>query len=99
MNADEITTADGAADNAEIIGDAQETRNAVLAALYEVAPELTDEELATDEALRDQADLDSMDWLSFLIGVKRTLGVDIPESDYSHLRTIDDIVNHVARHH
>ncbi|MDY6811307.1 MAG: acyl carrier protein [Actinomycetota bacterium] len=85
MNSDKTLTTD-------------EIRGTVLAALYEVAPELSDEEIAADEALRDQADLDSMDWLNFLIGVKKALGVDIPESDYSALRTIDDIAEYVARH-
>ncbi|MXP22313.1 acyl carrier protein [Gordonia sp. HNM0687] len=85
MNSDKTLTTD-------------EIRSTVFAALYEVAPELSDEELVADEALRDQADLDSMDWLNFLIGVKKALGVDIPESDYSALRTIDDIVEYVARH-
>ncbi len=67
-------------------------------ALYDVAPELSDEELVSDEPLRDQADLDSMDWLNFLIGVKKALGVDIPESDYADLRTLDDIVSYVEQH-
>ncbi|MGV9713363.1 acyl carrier protein [Gordonia sp. NPDC003424] len=73
------------------------TLTTVIGALYEVAPELADEELVAGEPLRDQADLDSMDWLNFLIGVKNAFGVDIPESDYAGLRTLDDIVGYVEQ--
>ena len=32
-----------------------------------------------------------MDWLNFLIGLHDRLGVDIPESDYRKLVTLDDL--------
>ena len=43
-----------------------------------------------DERLRDQLDLDSMDFLNFLIAVDEHVGVDIPERDYGKLRTLND---------
>jgi acyl carrier protein len=45
-----------------------------------------------DVRIRDQLDLDSMDFLNFLIAVDEALGVDIPEADYPKLRTLNDIV-------
>lgn len=47
-------------------------------------------------ALRDQVDLDSMDWLQFLIGLHAEFGIDIPESDYSKLRTLDDLLDYLG---
>jgi acyl carrier protein len=41
--------------------------------------------------LRDQIDLDSMDFLNFLIGIDEQLGIDIPEADYPRLATLDAI--------
>ncbi|STZ42023.1 acetyl-CoA synthetase [Mycolicibacterium gilvum] len=46
--------------------------------------------------LRDQVDLDSMDWLNFLVGIHKRLHVDIPEADYRKLRTLADVVGYVA---
>ncbi|MCC6715974.1 MAG: acyl carrier protein, partial [Gammaproteobacteria bacterium] len=37
-------------------------------------------------------DLDSMDFLHFVVALHDRLGIDIPESDYPHLTTIDAIV-------
>lgn len=67
-------------------------RQSVFATLRRIAPEVAPGELAADRPLRDQVDLDSIDWLNFLLGLDRALGVDIPESDYAALVTLDDLV-------
>ena len=72
-------------------GDAR-LRAAVLETLQRVAPEISRDELAPAQPLRDQVDLDSMDWLNFLVGLHERLGVEIPEVDYRKLVTLDDLV-------
>jgi acyl carrier protein len=47
--------------------------------------------------IRDQLDIDSMDALNFLIAVHEETGVDIPESDYPRLTTVDGIVSYLSR--
>ena len=47
--------------------------------------------------MRAQIDLDSMDWLSFLLGLHRELSVDIPESDYARLVTLTDVVAYLRQ--
>ncbi|EFG75932.1 phosphopantetheine-binding protein [Mycobacterium malmoense] len=73
----------------------EDTRAVVLSVLTSIAPEVDPEDIADDVLLRDQVDLDSMDWLSFLRGIHKRLHVDIPESDYASLRTLADVVNYV----
>ena len=41
-------------------------------------------------------DLDSLDWLNFLLGLHAEFRVEIPEADYQHLVTLDDVVNYIA---
>ena len=67
-------------------------RSAVLETLQRIAPEISPDELVPGRPLRDQVDLDSMDWLNFLVGLHERLGVEIPESDYRRLVTLDDLV-------
>ena len=67
-------------------------RAAVLDALLRIAPEVSPGEIASDRPLRDQVDLDSMDWLNFLVGLHERLGVDIPEADYRKLVSLNDLV-------
>ena len=73
-----------------------EIREAVLRALGDVAPEVDPATLAPDVDLRDQLDIDSMDFLNFVIGIHEELNVDIPEADYPGLQTLDDFVSYLA---
>ncbi|HEY4684984.1 MAG TPA: acyl carrier protein [Dehalococcoidia bacterium] len=70
-------------------------REKVLAILAELAPEVDVHALRPDVRLRDQMDIDSMDFLNFLIGVDEQLGVDIPEADYPRLATLDAIYRYL----
>ncbi|QBJ96930.1 acyl carrier protein [Rhodococcus sp. ABRD24] len=74
---------------------ADKIREIVVEALGTVAPEVDSELLVPDQPLRDQVDLDSMDWLNFLVGLRAALGVDVPESDYPRLVTLDDLVSYL----
>lgn len=69
-----------------------EIRTRVLAIMKSIAPELEEGELRADRPLRNQVDLDSMDWLNFLVALHEKLRVDIPEADYGKLATLDDLV-------
>lgn len=69
----------------------------VLATLREVAPEVEPAELLPAKLLRSQVDLDSMDWLNVIIGWHRRFGVDIPESDYAQLTTLDAITAYLSK--
>jgi acyl carrier protein len=73
-----------------------EIRAQVLAALAAVVPELDPGELRPDRALRDELDIDSMDFLNFTIGMHKAFGVEIPEQDYRKLATLDACVDYVA---
>ena len=73
-----------------------EIREAVLRALCAVAPEADPATLAPDVSLRDQLDIDSMDFLNFVIGIHGELSVDIPEADYPNLLTLDDFVGYLV---
>ena len=73
-------------------------RSEVLAVLTTIAPEVAPEDISDNVLLRDQVDLDSMDWLNFLIGIHKRLNIDIPESDYASLRTLSDVVRYIDQH-
>lgn len=74
----------------------EQLRAGVLAALQSIAPEVEPAQLAAQRPLRDQVDLDSMDWLNVIIALHQRFGVDIPESDYAKLVSLDDIVAYLA---
>jgi len=76
-----------------------EIRNIVLAVLKGIAPEIEEGELLPDRPLRDQVDLDSMDWLNFLVALHERLAIDIPEADYRKLTTLDSLIDYLVQKH
>ncbi len=72
-------------------------RQTVFQTLHRIAPEVDGSKLEPRTPLRDQVDLDSMDWLNFLLALHAKLGVDIPESDYATLVTLDDLLAYLER--
>ena len=73
-----------------------EIRQAVFAALRKIAPEADPRKLQPNENLREALDIDSFDFLNFLIGLHEKLGVDIPEADYGRLTTLSDLVRYLS---
>ncbi|MBS1186583.1 MAG: hypothetical protein H6R04_601 [Burkholderiaceae bacterium] len=73
----------------------QQLRPIVIATLRSIAPEVEEGELVADQPLRNQVDLDSMDWLNFLIGLHNRLKVEIPEADYAKLVTLDNVLDYL----
>jgi acyl carrier protein len=76
---------------------AAEVRAGVLAELRRIAPEVDPGELAAAKPLRDQVDLDSMDWLNFIVALHERFKVEIPEADYARLGTLEDTVAYLRR--
>jgi len=69
----------------------------VIAIIRSIAPEIEADTLRPDQPLRKQVDLDSMDWLNVLLAIHEQLQVDIPESDYGKLVTLNDLVAYLRR--
>jgi acyl carrier protein len=73
----------------------EEIRSAVLEALAAVAPEADPASLDASAPLREQLDLDSMDFLNFVIGIHERTGAEIPEADYAKLASLEHAVAYV----
>jgi acyl carrier protein len=67
-------------------------RQALLDALSSVAPEGDYDRLRPDRGLREQLDIDSYDFLTVMVRLHESLGVDVPEADYGKLATLDEAV-------
>ena len=53
-----------------------------------IAPEADLATLQDDDELREVLDLDSMDFLNFIVGLHQATGINIPEADYRQLLTL-----------
>ena len=77
--------------------DRQLISSEVLNALKGIAPELEVEHLRGDRSLREEVDLDSMDWLRFIEALNKRVGIAIPEADYQQVQTLDTLVDYLLQ--
>lgn len=75
-----------------------EIKTVVLSVLGRTAPEADLSVLTGAENLRQTLDIDSYDFLMFLVGLNEAVGVDVPEGDYGQLISLNDVVRYIVAH-
>lgn len=78
--------------------DVQDARQAVVTAIGKVAPDVEPSDLEGSARLRQDLELDSLDFLRLVEVIAEATGVDIPEADYPAVATVDGLVRYVAAH-
>ena len=73
-----------------------DARERILRLLGEIAPEADLAALNPAVSFRDQLDLDSMDFLNFVVSLHKAFDIDIPESDYPKYMTLNGCLAQVA---
>jgi acyl carrier protein len=73
-----------------------EAKDLIIDVLAGIAPEADFAELPGKAQLRDELDLDSMDFLNFVAALHQRAKIDIPEADYPKLFTLDGAVAYLC---
>ena len=63
--------------------------------LKNIAPEI--DTLMPNKDIRDQVDLDSIDYLRFINSINKKFELQIPEKDYSKLQTLQDFEQYILK--
>lgn len=70
----------------------------VLDILGEIAPEIDTANFDPSAEMRYEFEIDSIDFLNLMIGIHERLDIDVPETDYGRVVTIDDLVSYLVAH-
>ena len=73
-------------------------RQTIRDAISRIAPDVDPSSISDDATFREEADLDSMDLLNVLAEVAKATGVEVPESDYGAITTINDFAEYLSAH-
>jgi acyl carrier protein len=73
-----------------------EIKSVILEIIQDIDDEADLDNLNPGEALRDQLDLDSMDFLDIVMELRKRYQIQIPEADYPQLATLDSCVNYLV---
>ncbi|HJW00216.1 MAG TPA: acyl carrier protein [Arthrobacter sp.] len=74
----------------------QDARQAVHAAISQVAPDVDLAGLDEQSRLRQDLEMDSLDFLRLVETIDEATGVDIPERDYNAVSTVKGLIDYVA---
>ncbi len=70
----------------------------IIEAIYEIAPEHEGDTIPDNENIQRSLDIDSFDFLSLLTALNDTLGVEVPESDYGEVDTLQKMTDYFSEH-
>ena len=76
------------------------TRDEVILAIKDIIETIAPDEeldgLNADERLRDQIELDSMDFLDIVMELRKRYGVQVPEEDYKELASLNSCADYLG---
>jgi acyl carrier protein len=76
----------------------EELKSVIFRLLGQIAPEADFTALDPDQPIQSELDIDSFDFLNFLIGLHEAVGVEIPEADYGQVATLNALMTYVTAH-
>lgn len=75
---------------------ATDIASVILDIIATIAPDEDLSDVKPDVRLRDQLDLDSMDFLDIVMELRKRYGVEVPEEDYPKLASLDSCVEYLG---
>lgn len=73
-----------------------ECKKAVIAIIADIAPDEDLSNLKPELRLRDQLQLDSMDFLDIVMELRKRHGIEVPEADYPKLASLDSCADYLT---
>lgn len=73
-----------------------EVRQLILDIIHDIAPDEDLSDVKGEVRLRDQLDLDSMDFLDIVMELRKRHQIEVPEEDYMELSTLDGCVTYLS---
>ncbi|HEX2851270.1 MAG TPA: acyl carrier protein [Acidimicrobiales bacterium] len=67
-------------------------------ALARIAPEVDLDEVDADAELREELELDSMDFLNLMVAIKERTGIEVPERDYPLMASLNSSIEYLTAH-
>ena len=74
----------------------EECKQIVIDIIRDIAPDEDVSDLKDDVRLRDQLDLDSMDFLDIVMELRKQHGIEVPEADYPKLASLDSCAEYLT---
>jgi acyl carrier protein len=68
------------------------------AEMHQIAPDIEIDDIDRQEDLRDEFDIDSMDFQNLVAALSKRLGIPMPEADYGEMGSFDAMLDYLTVH-
>lgn len=68
------------------------------AEMHQIAPDIAIDDIDRQEDLRDEFDIDSMDFQNLVAALSKRLGIAMPEADYGEMGSFDAMLDYLTAH-
>ena len=75
----------------------EELERIIIEQILEVAPDIEESEIILNQNIQQTLEIDSFDFLSILTGMNDKVGVEVPESDYSKVDTVENMLEYFLK--
>lgn len=75
-----------------------EIERLIIEAIQDVAPEIEQHDIDVTVDIREECDLDSMDFINYLAALQKSSGVKISEADYPKFTTFNGASTFLRKH-
>lgn len=74
----------------------EQVKQIVIDIIEEIAPDEDTSDIKHEVALRDQLDLDSMDFLDIVMELRKQHNIEVPEEDYPELVSLESCAKYLT---
>lgn len=76
----------------------EQIKSAIIEQILEIAPDIDEADIIPDKNIQRSLEIDSFDFLKILMNLSEILGVEVPESDYAKVDTLDHMCAYFLEH-
>lgn len=74
----------------------QDIKAAIINSLKKIAPDTEPEKLNPDDNIRTTLEIDSFDYLQFIVSIDEQFGIETPEEDYGKIATLSSLTSYLT---
>jgi acyl carrier protein len=75
----------------------EELKEIIIQSLKQIAPDAEPSKLSPDDNIRETLNIDSFDFLQFIVLLDKKLMVEIPEQDYGNISSMNSLINYLLK--
>jgi acyl carrier protein len=72
-------------------------KQVIIEQILEIAPDVNEDDIIPDKNIQRSLEIDSFDFLKILTALSEIVGVEVPESDYASVDTLEHMTDYFVQ--